>query len=81
MSNNLDPDQVRHFVGPDLGPNCLQRLSAEDFGRQRVKESNLLRKNLTSKDGLSMKSKSTMSEIPIAKSCRTTLAKLHLEIS
>ena len=29
MSNNLDPDQARHFVGPDLGPNCLQRLSAE----------------------------------------------------
>ena len=20
----------RHFVGPDLGPNCLQRLSADD---------------------------------------------------
>ena len=22
--NCLDPDQARHFVGPDLGPNCLQ---------------------------------------------------------
>ena len=21
MSNSLDPDQARHFVGPDLGPN------------------------------------------------------------
>ena len=20
----LDPDKARHFVGPDLGPNCLQ---------------------------------------------------------
>ena len=20
----MDPDQVQHFVGPDLGPNCLQ---------------------------------------------------------
>ena len=20
-----DPDQARHFVGPDLDPNCLQR--------------------------------------------------------
>ena len=29
-SNSLDPDQARHFVGPDLGPNCLQRLSAND---------------------------------------------------
>ena len=25
VSNSLDPDQVRHFVGPDLGPNCLQK--------------------------------------------------------
>ena len=23
---SLDTDQTRHFVGPDLGPNCLQRL-------------------------------------------------------
>ena len=30
MSNSLDPDQARHFVRPDLGPNCLQRLSADD---------------------------------------------------
>ena len=30
MSNNLDPDQDRHFVGPDLDPNCLQRLSADN---------------------------------------------------
>ena len=30
MSNSLDPDQARHFVGPNLGPNCSQMLSAED---------------------------------------------------
>ena len=29
MSNSLDPDQDRHFVGPDLDPNCLQRLSTD----------------------------------------------------
>ena len=29
VSNSLDPDQVQHFVGPDLGPNCLQKLSAD----------------------------------------------------
>ena len=29
MSNSLGPDQVRRFVGPDLSPNCLQRLSAD----------------------------------------------------
>ena len=26
MSHGLDPDQDRRSVGPDLGPNCLQRL-------------------------------------------------------
>ena len=34
MSNSLDPDQARHFVGPDLGPNCLQRLSTDGTNRQ-----------------------------------------------
>ena len=29
VSNSLDPDQVRHLVGPDLGPNCLQRIKAD----------------------------------------------------
>ena len=29
VSNSLDPAQARHFVGPDLGTNCLQRLSAD----------------------------------------------------
>ena len=24
VSNNLDPDQERSFVGPDMGPNCLE---------------------------------------------------------
>ena len=23
ITNNLDPDQARRFVGPDLGPDCL----------------------------------------------------------
>ena len=34
VSKNLDPDQARHFVGPDLGPNCLQRLSADIAGTE-----------------------------------------------
>ena len=39
VSNSLDPDQDRQNVGPDLGPNCLQRfsISANNTGRQRVK--------------------------------------------
>ena len=30
MSNSLDPDQDQHSVGPDLGPNHLQRLSTDN---------------------------------------------------
>ena len=30
VSNSLDQDQARCFVGPELGPNCLQRYSADD---------------------------------------------------
>ena len=30
VSNSLDPDQDQHFVGPDLDPNCLPRLSVGD---------------------------------------------------
>ena len=36
VSNSLDPDQTRHFVGPDLGPNCLQLLSADGTRGHRV---------------------------------------------
>ena len=31
VSISLDPDQARHLVGPDVGPNCLQTLSADDI--------------------------------------------------
>ena len=37
VSNNLDPDQDKHFVGPDLGSNCLKSLSADHTGRQSLK--------------------------------------------
>ena len=33
VSNSLNPDQARHFVGPDLVLNCLQKLSADDTSR------------------------------------------------
>ena len=33
VSNGLDPDQDRHSVGPDLGPNCLQMLLADGKSR------------------------------------------------
>ena len=37
MSFRLEPDQTRHFVMPDLGPNCLNRISADNSSRVRVK--------------------------------------------
>ena len=37
--NRFEPDRVRHFVGPDLGPSCLQRLSADDNTRHKREES------------------------------------------
>ena len=35
--------QIRHFVGPDLGPNCMQRLLVDDTRRQRVIKQDELR--------------------------------------
>ena len=43
MSNNLDPDQAQHFIEPDLGPNCLQRLSSK-HSKHRVKVGMVFRK-------------------------------------
>ena len=37
MLNSLDPDQAQQNTGPDLGLNCLQRLSADDTSMQRVR--------------------------------------------
>ena len=34
--NGLDPIHSQRFVRPDLGPNCLQRLSADNTSRQRI---------------------------------------------
>ena len=34
VSNSLDSEQDRHSVGPDLRPNCLQRLSVDDKSRR-----------------------------------------------
>ena len=42
VSNSLEPDQAGHSVGPDLVPNCLQRLSADDKSKQRVKSKEFL---------------------------------------
>ena len=44
MSNCLDKDQGQRFVGPDLGPYCLQWLSTDDkiaASKQKVKGSNI----------------------------------------
>ena len=44
VSNSLDPEQAKCFVKPDLGPNCLQKLSADDISLQRVFD-NFITKN------------------------------------
>ena len=36
VPNSLDSDQDRHYVGPDLGPNCLQRLSTDDTENELI---------------------------------------------
>ena len=37
-SNSLDQDQAGHFVGPDLGPNCLRMKSAAgNIGDEELK--------------------------------------------
>ena len=36
VSNSLNPDQARRFVGLGLVSSCLQKLSADDTGRQRI---------------------------------------------
>ena len=35
VSNSFDPDQARHFVGLDLGLNCLQRLLTDNKSRRK----------------------------------------------
>ena len=37
ISKCLDLDRAQNFVGPDLGSNCLLKLSADNTCRQRVK--------------------------------------------
>ena len=40
MTTSLYPDQAQCFVRSDLGPDGLQKLSADDTSRQRGKENN-----------------------------------------
>ena len=50
MSKGLDPDQDQHSVGPDLGPNRLQRLSADDkvtANKERVNSNHSFRVKLS----------------------------------
>ena len=36
MSNSLYQDQAQHFVGPDLDPNCLQKVNYCKFENFRA---------------------------------------------
>ena len=37
MSNSFDPDKAQKYVRPDLEPNCLKILSADDTSGVGVK--------------------------------------------
>ena len=39
MSKGYDPDQNLHSVDPDLGPNCLQKLSADEKSHHKQEKS------------------------------------------
>ena len=41
MLNGLDPYHDRHYVVPDLGLHCLQKLSADTY-KERIKFENKL---------------------------------------
>ena len=41
----MDSDQARYFIGPDLGPKCLQRISADNTSKQRVNDRHGFRKD------------------------------------
>ena len=45
VSNSLDSDHVRRFVGPDPSLNCLQMLSAEDGDEMLKQIGELMRLN------------------------------------
>ena len=56
MSHSLDPDQFEHFVWPDLGPNCLLKLAADDKNNSspsvnKVKHSHNAWQNSSDKQG------------------------------
>ena len=36
VSKGLDPDQNQQNVCPELGPNCMHRLSADNTGSPRM---------------------------------------------
>ena len=42
VSNSLDSDQARHYGGPGLGPNCSQKLSADNSRKQRVNQISIM---------------------------------------
>ena len=48
-ANSLDTDQARQNVGPDLCPNCLQKLSADKTSSH---QNHLFRKNLRAANSL-----------------------------
>ena len=57
MTNSLDPNKARPSVGPDLGPNLLQNLSADEkklpLAGKELKMSSAAKYKLCFKDWMS----------------------------
>ena len=69
VSKVLDPDQDRHYVGPDLGPKCLQKLSADN-------KSPLARKELSERINLKQISFSQSINKLVKTSVRATIPQI-----
>ena len=60
MSNRLDPDKARRFCQASSGPNCLERLSADDETLYTPKVLNFLNKNLVVDDPIKIANKKSL---------------------
>ena len=73
MSDSLDTDHARHFVGPSLGPNCLQRLGCGEnsFQQNPLNISNIVAVNADFKETtLEAKSRKTLKSADPLKTLR-----------
>ena len=74
--NSLDPYKARHYVGPYLGPNCLQRLWADSTSKQSVK---FLLNHVLGWTSTKQSSSRTMQYVPLLRLKPRTYALISLQ--